>query len=116
MTVHISLTVIFMLCIIIFKQINNKSIINIILDLAGYTYGPLLGLFAFGILTKRKLNDSILVTIICLIAPVICYFLSRYSADLFGGYKIGIELLLINGLLTFTGLYLVSQRSTASTN
>jgi Na+/proline symporter len=116
MTVHISLTVIFMLCIIIFKQINNKSIINIILDLAGYTYGPLLGLFAFGILTKRKLNDSILVTIICLIAPVICYFLSRYSADLFGGYKIGIELLLINGLLTFTGLYLISQRSTASTN
>ena len=116
MTVHISLAVLFMLCIMVFKQINNKSIINIILDLAGYTYGPLLGLFAFGILTKRKLNDSIIVTIICLAAPVVCYFLSRYSADIFGGYKIGIELLLINGLLTFGGLYMVSQRSLPSTN
>ncbi len=116
MTVHISLAVIFMICIMVFKQINNKSIINIILDLAGYTYGPLLGLFAFGILTKRKLNDSILVTVICLIAPVLCYFLSRYSSDIFGGYRIGIELLLINGLLTFLGLYMVSQRSTPSTN
>ena len=116
MTVHITLALIFMVCIMIFKLINNKSIINIILDLAGYTYGPLLGLFAFGILTKRRLNDSIIVTIICLIAPVICYFLSRYSADLFAGYRIGIELLLINGLITFAGLYMVSQKSPLPTN
>ncbi|MBI2729505.1 MAG: sodium:solute symporter [Sphingobacteriales bacterium] len=111
MTVHLTLAVIFLICILIFKWINEKSIIGIILDLAGYTYGPLLGLFSFGILTKRKLKDGIAVTIICLIAPVLCYFISKYSGNWFGGYKIGIELLLINGILTFLGLMLVSKKS-----
>ncbi|MGL6268682.1 MAG: sodium:solute symporter, partial [Chitinophagaceae bacterium] len=91
--------------------INNKSIINIILDLAGYTYGPLLGLFAFGILTKRKLRDGIGVTIVCLTAPVICFIISRNSATWLGGYQIGFELLLLNGMLTFLGLYFLSERS-----
>ncbi len=116
MTVHLSFAIIFMICILIFKWINNKSIINVILDLAGYTYGPLLGLFAFGILTKRKLNDSLLVTVICLAAPVLCYIVSRNAADWFGGYKIGIELLLINGLLTFGGLWLISHKAGLKTN
>ncbi|WP_336515887.1 sodium:solute symporter [Pollutibacter soli] len=116
MIVHLSFTVIFMLCILIFKWINNKSIINIVLDLAGYTYGPLLGLFTFGILTKRRLNDSIRVTLICLVAPVLCYILSRNAADWFGGYRIGIELLIINGLLTFAGLWLISSPSAKNTN
>ncbi len=116
MTVHLSFTVIFMLCILVFKWINNKSIINIILDLAGYTYGPLLGLFAFGILTKRKLRDGLSVTIICLIAPVISYLISRYSATWFGGYQIGFELLLINGILTFLGLLMISKRSVPAIN
>ncbi|MDH7462313.1 sodium:solute symporter [Chitinophagaceae bacterium 26-R-25] len=110
MIVHITFTLIFMLCILIFKWINNKSIINIILDLAGYTYGPLLGLFSFGILSKRRLNDGILVTIICLLSPVICFFLSKYSASMFGGYQIGIELLIINGLLTYLGLLTISKK------
>jgi Na+/proline symporter len=116
MTVHLSFAIIFMICILIFKWIDNKSIINIILELAGYTYGPLLGLFAFGILTKRKLNDGISVTIICLIAPVICYVISRYSASWFGGYQIGFELLLLNGTLTFLGLLMISKRSVTFTN
>src|SRR4029453_10165923 len=100
MTVHLTFAVIFLICILVFQWINNKSIINIILELAGYTYGPLLGLFAFGILTKRQLNDGIAVTVICLIAPVICFFVSRYSGALFGGYQIGFELLLLNGIFT----------------
>jgi Na+/pantothenate symporter len=111
MIVHLSFTVIFMICILIFKWINNKSIINIILDLAGYTYGPLLGLFAFGILTKRKLRDGIAVTVVCLLAPIACYILSRNSAAWFGGYQLGFELLLINGMFTFLGLYFLSERS-----
>lgn len=109
-TVHLTFTAVFLACILIFKQIDNKSIINIILDLAGYTYGPLLGLFSFGILTKRTLKDGPLVTVICLAAPVICWFLSRNAAAWFGGYQIGIELLLVNGLLTFLGLLIISQK------
>ena len=110
MTVHLTLAVIFLICIMVFKWINEKSIIGIILDLATYTYGPLLGLFSFGILTKRKLSDGLTVTAICLIAPFICYFISKYSAEWFDGYKIGIELLLINGILTFLGLMLISKK------
>lgn len=110
MTVHITMAIIFLLCIIIFKWINNKSIINIILDLAGYTYGPLLGLFAFGIFTRRRLPDTGLITVVCLITPVLCYFISKHAAQWFGGFQIGIELLLINGLLTFLGLLIISKK------
>lgn len=110
MTVHISFTVLFLFCIMIFKWINNKSIIYVILELAGYTYGPLLGLFAFGILSRRTLPDNGSVTAVCLLAPVCCWFISNYSAQWFGGFQIGIELLLINGVLTFLGLLLISKR------
>lgn len=109
MTVHGTFAVIFLLCILVFKWIDNKSIIGVILELAGYTYGPLLGLFAFGIFTRRHLPDTGVITVICLVAPLLCYFLSRYSAQWLGGFQIGIELLLINGVLTFIGLLLVSR-------
>ena len=102
-------------CILVFKQINNKSIINIIRDLAGYTYGPLLGLYTFGILTKRQLRDGPLVTLICIAAPAMCYFLSREAGNWLGGYQIGIEMLLINGLFTFLGLLAISRGRTAGT-
>jgi len=114
MTVHISFTVLFLFCIMIFKWINNKSIIYVILELAGYTYGPLLGLFAFGILSRRTLPDNGTVTAICLLAPICCWFISNYSARWFGGFQIGIELLLINGVLTFLGLLLISKRATTT--
>lgn len=110
MTVHLSFTVVFMVCILIFKTINNKSIIGVILDLAGYTYGPLLGLFAFGILTKRNFADGFTVTLICLISPILSYLISTQAENWFGGYKIGIELLLVNGLLTFLGLLTISKK------
>ena len=107
--VHFSFAIIFFICILVFKAINNKSIIYVILDLAGYTYGPLLGLFAFGILTKRRIKDGLVVTVICLIAPVLTYILSKNSELLLGGYKIGIELLIVNGLITFLGLWVISR-------
>jgi hypothetical protein len=96
----------------IFKWINDKSIIDVILTIATYTYGPLLGLFMLGIFTKRNLPQNISVVIICLVAPVLCYVLSSNSVKWFNGYAIGYELLLINGLLTFAGLWLVSKQNT----
>ena len=109
-SVHLSFAIIFLLCIMIFKWIDNKSIIGIILDLAGYTYGPLLGLFGFGILTKRKLASGYGVTAICLIAPALCYILSKNADTWFNGYHIGFEMLLINGLVTFLGLFIISTK------
>jgi Na+/proline symporter len=111
-TVHLAFTAIFLCCILVFKKIDDKSIINTILDLAGYTYGPLLGLFSFGILTRRTLRDGPWVTLVCLASPMVCWFLSRNAAAWFGGYQIGLELLLINGLLTFFGLLILSQKKT----
>lgn len=110
LTVHLSFTVIFLICIMIFYQIGNRSIIDKILVLAGYTYGPLLGLFAFGIISKRTLPQTSFITVICLAAPIACYFISQYSAKLFNGYQIGIELLIINGLLTYLGLLGISKK------
>jgi Na+/proline symporter len=108
LTVHMSFAVVFLLCILLFKWVNNKSVISVILDLAGYTYGPLLGLFSFGILTRRTLPNRWPVTAVCLAAPAICWVLSRWSASWLGGFQIGIELLLINGILTFLGLWVLS--------
>ncbi|MGB4843612.1 MAG: sodium:solute symporter [Ferruginibacter sp.] len=109
LTVHFTFALIFFICILVFKEINNKSIIYVILDLAGYTYGPLLGLFAFGILTKRQIKDGIIVTVICIAAPVLTYLIRENSATLLWGYQIGIELLIVNGLITFLGLWFISK-------
>ena len=109
LTVHLSFTFVFLACIYVFYKLNNNSIIDIILDLAGYTYGPLLGLFAFGILTRRSVPNSFAVTGIALLSPILCYIISRNSATWFGGYQIGIELLILNGLLMFLGLWAISK-------
>ncbi|HEX8277197.1 MAG TPA: sodium:solute symporter [Segetibacter sp.] len=111
MSVHLAFAVVFFLCVIIFKWIDNKSIIDIILKLAGYTYGPLLGLFAFGILTHRKLPENAAIPVICLLAPAICYYVSDHATTWFNGFQIGIELLILNGLLTFAGLMIISKPS-----
>ena len=108
--IHFTFTILFFIMVMIFKVINDKSIINVILSLAGYTYGPLLGLFAFGILTKRKLADGLIVTIICILSPLLSYVLWFFSKNIFNGYQIGIELLVINCLLTFLGLWFISKK------
>ena len=112
--VHIAFIFVFLICLFAFKIIDNKSIINVILQLAGYTYGPLLGLFSFGILTKRRLKNGYGILLVCLIAPVLCYILSVNDLAWFNGYKIGIELLLINGFLTFAGLWFISVKENTS--
>ncbi|PUZ30150.1 Na+/proline symporter [Chitinophaga costaii] len=113
-TVHLSMALIFFLCVLLFKALNKKSIIDTILSLAGYTYGPLLGLFVFGIFSKRSIRESPAVLVICLVAPVLTYILSLYSKAWFNGYQIGVELLLINAGLTYLGLLLISKKGVAS--
>lgn len=106
-TVHLIMTLVFFIAILVFKLIDSKSIISTLLSIAGYTYGPLLGIYSFGLLTKRNLL-GIGVPIVCLVAPLLSFLLSTFSTLLFNGYQIGFELLLINAMLTFIGCYLLS--------
>lgn len=107
--VHIFISVILVIVILIFKVINDQSVISAIFTVAGYTYGPLLGLYSFGLFTKFKVKDR-LVPWIALLSPVICYVLNIFSDTLLGGYRFGFELLILNGLITFTGLYLIKEK------
>ena len=132
MTVHFIFAIIFFLMVMGFKWVDNKSIIDVILKVAGFTYGPLLGLFAFGITTKRSINDKLSIYV-CIAAPLLIwgidfinniewyqrqFHLSGNSVDsikdlsqsVFGKFKIGYELLIYNGLLTFLGLLLISKK------
>jgi len=108
--VHASFSLLFLIIIIIFKEINERSVIDAVLNVAGYTYGPLLGLFSFGVFTRRHVRDN-LVPIICIISPMLSYIISLNSEDLLGGYKFGIEILIVNGLITFLGLWIISRKS-----
>jgi len=113
-TVHISIALVFFIAILIFRALNNRAVIDNLFTIAGYTYGPLLGMYSFGLFTRRDVNDK-LTPIIAVISPVVCYFLSRHSVELFNGYRFGFELLLLNGLLTFSGLWLFSRKSDRKT-
>ncbi|CAG5071204.1 hypothetical protein DYBT9623_03364 [Dyadobacter sp. CECT 9623] len=104
--VHIMFSVIFYLVILIFNRLNNKEVITAVFDLAGYTYGPLLGLFAFGAFLKTQVKDR-WVPLVCILAPILTYIINDHSAEWFNGYKFGFERLIINGLITFTGLWLL---------
>ncbi len=111
--VHIGFSVLFLLIILGTKAYVDShpgtDLIGLILTIAGYTYGPLLGLFAFGIFNKRKLTEWA-VPIVCLVVPVGCYIIDKTSADWLGGYKFGYELLILNGLLTYLGLWMISKK------
>jgi len=132
LTVHITFAIIFFLMVMMFKAMDSKSIIDIILKVAGFTYGPLLGLFAFGIITKRTINDR-LSLVVCLLAPLLILGIDfvnnigwwenqlkldgawvgnvkSLSTSLFGNFKIGTELLIYNGILTYIGLLLISKK------
>tara|TARA_R110002049_G_scaffold183328_1_gene351239 strand:+ start:3235 stop:4683 length:1449 start_codon:yes stop_codon:yes gene_type:complete len=107
---HILISIVLVMVIVLFDAIfKDVSVIWELFKAAGYTYGPLLGLFAFGIFTKSQLKDKY-VWIIAIIAPMISYFINAYSVDLLNGYQIGFEILIINGLLTFLGLILIRRK------
>jgi len=106
--VHVGFSLLFLIIIVIFREINERSVIDAVLNIAGYTYGPLLGLFSFGVFTKRIVNDK-LVPLICVISPALSYILSSNSEAWFSGYKFGIEILIANGIITFLGLWIISK-------
>lgn len=109
--VHIGFSVLFLIVILITREIADTALIKLILKLAGYTYGPLLGMFFFGILSKRRVHDKF-VPLVCLLAPFLCYLADINSVTVFNGYKFGLEILILNGFLTFVGMYILSKKST----
>lgn len=106
---HIAFSFLLFCVIILFKIINNQSVVVAVFKAAGYTYGPLLGLFAFGLLTRKQVKDK-LVPFVTIISPLISWLIEIWSAKLFG-YKIGFELIIINGALTFLGLLLIENKN-----
>ena len=106
--VHIIMAVVFVVFILLFRVLNSTSVIDAIYILCSYTYGPLLGLFAFGLLTHRATNDR-MVPYICIASPVVCYLLDVLLGH-WTGYRFGYELLMLNGLLTFCGLWAMSKK------
>ncbi|MBB3224723.1 sodium:solute symporter [Pseudoduganella umbonata] len=106
--VHLGFCALFLLLVMVFKWIDSASMIGVILKLAGYTYGPLLGLFGFGLLTRRAVRDR-LVPAVVVAGPLLCALLEHWQHLFFGTYRLGLELLLVNGLFVFAGLWLVSS-------
>ncbi|MDQ1918962.1 sodium:solute symporter [Massilia pseudoviolaceinigra] len=106
--VHLGFALLFLVLVMAFKWVDSPSMIGVILKVASYTYGPLLGLFAFGILTRRTLTDR-WVPLVAVGGPVICAFLEYNQTLLLGSYRLGLELLMINGILVFAGLWAISS-------
>ena len=113
--VHVGFSMLMFLVIIIFNSLNDKSVVTMIFKVASYTYGPLLGLYAFGLFVKTKTVHDKFVPFICLLSPAVCFLISKNSAALFGNYVIDNELIIVNGLITFIGLLMISKPATENT-
>lgn len=109
--VHLTIAVLFVVFILIFRVVNSTSVIDAIYILCGYTYGPLLGLFAFGLLTHRQVNDR-RVPRVAIVSPLLCFAIDFTTRQL-TGYQFGYELLMLNGALTFAGLWMLRPRAIA---
>jgi hypothetical protein len=109
--VHISFSLLIFFIILIFNSINDSSVVGMIFKVASYTYGPLLGLYAFGLFQKNRNVHDKLVPLICLLSPFLTYLINENSKLLFSGYVFDNELIVLNGLITYLGLYLTSSRS-----
>ena len=105
--IHVAFAVLLLICILIFNEVNSSAVIKTVLLVAGYTYGPLLGLFGFGIFSKRRVYDKI-IPAVCLLAPLLTYWLANALPKI--GYEVGNELIILNGALTFAGLLVLSKR------
>ena len=106
--VHIGMAVVMGISIVVFHLINNTSVIDAVYILASYTYGPILGLFAFGILTKWKVRDK-LIPLVAILAPLLCFILDKNSVAWFNGYQFSYEILIMNAIFTFLGLCLIKK-------
>jgi SSS family solute:Na+ symporter len=108
--VHVMISAGLLLLILLFRVINDQSVINAVFTVAGYTYGPLLGLYSFGLFTGYRVKDK-WVPLVAVLSPVICYIISTHSEQWLHGYQFGFELLILNGILTFTGLWLIRKQN-----
>lgn len=108
--IHIGYAMLYLLVIIAFRPFHNQSLIDKVFEIAGYTYGPLLGLYSFGLFVKKRVPNDKLVPYIAIISPILSYLLNIYSKQLFNGYQFGFEILIVNGLITFIALFAVSKR------
>ena len=107
--VHLAFSMLLFVVILVFNAINDRSVITAVFIAAGYTYGPLLGLYSFGLLTKWKVIDEFVLPI-CILSPALSYLINVYSEQLLGGYRFGFEILILNGLITFLGLLIIRKR------
>lgn len=107
--VHLLISAAMFAVILMFRYLNDQSVISAIFTIAGYTYGPLLGLYSFGLFTKFQLKDKY-VPAISILSPIICLVISHFSAKWFQGYQFGFEMLILNGIITFTGLWLIRRK------
>jgi len=113
--VHIGFSLLMFLVILVIYMVNSDSVVSLIFKIAAYTYGPLLGLYSFGLFVKTKTVKDNLVPFICILAPTITFVISLYSKELFGNYEFAEELIILNGGLTFLGLLLISKPATKGT-
>ena len=108
--IHVGFAFLYLLVIIMFRPFHNESLIDKIFEIAGYTYGPLLGLYSFGLFVKNRTVNDKYVPVIAISSPIISYILNIYSKNIFFGYQFGFEILIVNGLLTFMGLLMISKK------
>jgi hypothetical protein len=108
-TVHVAMAVIMGIAILVFDKWGNDSVINLVYSVASYTYGPILGMFAFGIMCKKQVNDKFM-PIVAIVAPVLSFVIQKYAPVWFNGYQIGFELLIINAAITMIGMALLIRR------
>jgi SSS family transporter len=106
---HLFFSTLLILIILLFRALNNESIVVAVFKVAGYTYGPILGLFIFSLYFKRRTNDK-WVPVVAVLAPAASFFVAKYAPVLFNGYQFGFELLIVNAFLTIVGLLLISKR------
>ncbi len=113
--VHIGFSFLMLFVILLINFFNDASVVSLIFKVAALTYGPLLGLYAFGLFVKTKTVNEYLVPIVCIVAPSLTFLLSFYSKELFGDYEFAEELIIFNGLITFIGLLIISKPATQNT-
>ncbi len=113
--VHLGFSLLMFLVIVVFNSLNDQSVVTMIFTVASYTYGPLLGLYGFGLFVKSKTVIDKLVPLICIVSPLITYFINMNSKAWFNGYIFSFEIIILNGLITFLGLLLISKPATSQT-
>lgn len=111
--VHVSFSILILLVILLFNAVNDTSVVSAIFKVATYTYGPLIGLFAFSLYAGKRNVWDIATPFVCVIAPLVCFFIDKYSKELLNGYVFAEELIIVNGLLTFIGLLLLSKKKSS---